>query len=60
MSPIFIAGIIGVVLGIVLVIFTAANRDKIPHGTGIAFIAVGVLIALSGIFVTIGASGLAG
>ncbi|MGI6206469.1 MAG: hypothetical protein ACOYJI_07640 [Anaerovoracaceae bacterium] len=58
-TPLIIAGIIGIVLGIVLVLFTFINRSKLPGGAATAFTIVGVLIAASGIFVTLGA-GIAG
>ena len=60
MDPLVIAGIIGVILGAVLVVFTGINRATLPGGAAIAFIAVGVLIAVSGLFVTVGAGGFIG
>lgn len=55
MNPIVILSGIGILLGMILILFTVISRKKLPLWSIIAFTLVGALIALSGVLMAAGA-----
>ncbi len=55
MKILMAAAIVGIILGAVLIIFTAVCHRKLPLWSIALFLIVGILIALSGILIFAGA-----
>lgn len=54
MNPVIILAGIGILLGIVLIVFTFVFREKLPFWSLPAFSITGILIALSGVLIAMG------
>lgn len=58
MQPIFIAALVGIILGLILIVFSLANRKKLPGWGVVVFPIIGLLILLSGVLLLLGARAL--
>ena len=54
MNPVFIMACVGILLGIVLIVFAFVFREKLPFWSLPAFSVTGILIALSGVLIALG------
>lgn len=55
MNPIVILSVVGILLGLILILFTVVSRKNLPSWSVIAFMLVGLLISLSGVLMAAGA-----
>lgn len=58
MKPISILAIIGIVLGVMLIVFSLLSRKSLPDWGRMLFPLIGVMIMVSGVLMYLGASSL--
>ena len=54
MNPVLIMALIGILLGLILIVFTVVSRNKLPSWSALAFTITGALITLSGVLIALG------
>ncbi len=58
MQPLSIAAFVGIILGLILIVFSLVNRKKLPGWGAVVFPVIGLLILLSGVFLFLGSRAL--